>query len=258
MSLRVVALIFAGLWTLSGCNQTLVEPPQEAGPAATPAVSVQSPIPRPSPAPTIGALVEPPPPPGLTAVGRELIYEFEVGGRSGYDSHPEAPDARFSGITWGIGYDGHFNSPIAVLSDWAPLGRNAGRLAAMHPYSGASAQQHLHEVRDILVVWQLATDVFDRIDVAREFASAKRNWPGFEELRPNAQAALISNGFNRGWSTAGANRAEMREMKRLVPLKDYTGIAAQLRKSERVWRGTSVYSGLRRRRYAEAALCETP
>lgn len=274
MHLRFIALILAGFWTLAGCKRALVEPPQGAGPAATAAASVPSPTRRPSPGPTetrlpdppaasplptSGALIELPPAPGLTAPGRALIYEFEVGGRSGYDPRPEAPDARASGITWGIGYDAHQNAPSVIIADWAGLGKpKADRLAATHPYYGKTAQAHLHEVRDILVAWELASGVFDRIDVGREFAAAHRLWPGFDDLRPNAQAALISNGFNRGWSTTGANRIEMREMKRLVPLKDYAGIAVQLRKSSRVWLNTEIYNGLRRRRYAEAILCETP
>lgn len=256
MFFRLVIYALTVLLTLSGCKQPLVEAPQTAAPATPVAESVMRPAPTVVPEPIIQT---PPAPARLTRAGRELIYEFEVGGRSGYDPRPEAPDARLSGVTWGIGYDGHYNSPGAIVVDWRPLGAvKTARLAAVHPYYGPSAQAHLHEVRDILVIWDLAVDVFDRIDVGREFDAGHRLWPGFDDLRPNAQAALISNGFNRGWSVVGAARAEMREMKRLVPLKDYAGIATQLRKSERVWRGTSVYNGLRRRRFAEATLCETP
>lgn len=249
-------LLCVGFLTLSGCNAPSVEPPNVVSPATPAAERVKSPTPTASPAP---AIILPPPAPLLTAAGRTLIYEFEVGGRSGYDPRPEAPDARASGITWGIGYDAHQNSPAVIVTDWHGLGeRPAQRLAATHPYFGPSAQSHLHEVRDILVAWEIASNVFDQIDVGREFAAAHRLWPGFDNLRPNAQAALISNSFNRGWSTTGAARTEMREMKRLVPFRDYSGIATQLRLSERVWRGTSIYNGLRRRRFAEAALCETP
>lgn len=244
------SVILAAFLTLSGCKQPATEPPQRASPAVPAAESVMNPAPP---------MIRTPQAPALTAAGRTLIYEFEVGGKSGYNPRPEAPDARASGVTWGIGYDAHQNGPGVIVQDWQALGpRSAQRLAATHPFVGRSAQAHLSEVRDILVAWQTASDVFDRIDVGREFDAAHRLWPGFDDLRPNAQAALISNGFNRGWSVVGAARAEMREMKRMTPLKDYAGIATQLRRSERVWRGTEIYNGLRRRRYAEAALCETP
>lgn len=210
--------------------------------------------------PALGALIDPPPAPALSSEGRALIYEFEVGGQAGYNPRPEVPDARYSGVTWGIGYDGHQNTPAVIRSDWQALGAvKADRLAATHPFVGTSAQQHLREVRDILVAFTVASDVFDRIDVGREFASARRAYgPVFDTLRPNAQAALISIGFNRGYSFVGDNRKEMRAVRDLVPKRDYAGMAAQIRASERCWRGTSIYSGMKRRRYAEAALMEKP
>jgi hypothetical protein len=275
--------LVAGLLATSACQKPPVKvPPQpkvevvestkdveadsfeaEPTPIPTPTPVVETvPPPAPSATPFVKpeVLIVAPEGPSLTNAGRNLIYEFEVGGKSGYNPRPEAPDARISGITEGIGYDNHYNSPSVILQDWrGPLGEtNAKRLAATHPYYGPSAQAHLKDVKDIYVSWAAASDIFDRIDVAREFASAKRLWPGFAELRPNAQAALISQGFNRGWSTIGANRTEMARMKALVPKKDYDGIAGQLRASIRVWRGTSVYNGLARRRNAEAKLVETP
>lgn len=270
------AASFAGLLALSACG--IPDPPQNQTVSPTPIV-VATPTPSPAPRPLIeppsdsatppGAssasvpvvLIEPPAPARLTPAGRTLIYEFEVGGQSGYDPRPEAPDARLSGVTWGIGYDGHQNAPKVIVADWSALGEaNASRLAATHPYVGASAQAHLREVRDILVGWRTASDVFDRIDVGREFASARRAYGSkdFDALRPNAQAVLISIGFNRGYSFTGENRREMREVRRLVPGKDYGAMAGQIRASERVWRGTSIYGGMKRRRFAEANLMEKP
>lgn len=244
-----------------------VEPTPIPTPITAPAVKT-SPGPETTPEPTAEPTIPPvkavvlvatPDAPGLTPASRTLIYEFEVGGKSGYNAHPEAPDARVSGITWGIGYDAHQNSKGAILADWARLGQTpVTRLAATQPYYGPSARAHLNEVRDIIVSWQHASNVFDTINVGREFAAAHRLWPGFDELRSNAQGALISQGFNRGWSTIGANRTEMREMRRLVPNKDYAGIAAQMRKSIRVWVGTSIYRGMVARRNAEAKLVVTP
>lgn len=226
-----------------------VIPTPTATPQATPTVTPSGPL-----------IEAPEEVEALSSAGRTLIYEFEVGGQSGYDPRPEAPDARLSGVTWGIGYDGHQNAPKIILQDWKALGEhNASRLAATHPFVGVSAQQHLREVRDILIGWQIASDVFDRIDVGREFASARRAYgTAFDALRPNAQATLISIGFNRGTSFVGANRSEMREVRRLVPFRDYKAMADQIRASERVWRGTSIYSGMKRRRFAEAKLMETP
>ncbi len=209
---------------------------------------------------TNATLFESPEVPALSPAGENLVIEFEVGGRSGYNPRPEAPDCRYSGITTGIGYDWSTNSPSASYSDWREsIGdTNAKRLAATYPYTGCKAKDHLSEVRDIITGWQSAIGVFDKIDVAREWSRAKRAMPGFEDLRPNAQAALISLGFNRGWSTTGDSRREVRAIRDAVPSKNYDAIASNLRHMTRVWAGTSIYKGMYRRRYAEAELVLTP
>jgi hypothetical protein len=218
---------------------------------ATPTVS-------PSP-PASGGLIALPPPPVLSAAGYNLILEFETGGRSGYDPHPEWPKGS-SGVTIGIGYDLGYNSRAVIYSDWnalEPVSRT--RLLTVAGYTGKRARDILHEVRDIYVEWGIATGVFDDVDLAREFDNARRSMPGFLSLRRNAQAALISLGFNRGWGMLGGNRVEMRDIRDVgVPRQDYERIAAQLRQMTRIWRGTEIERGMTRRRNAEAALVETP
>lgn len=247
-----------------GVIEEIIDPGSfEVEPGALPSPETPAIVPTPVPIPSAtppppAALIAPPPSAALTRAGYDLIVYYEVGGRSGYDPHPEAPDARISGITWGLGYDGHYNKPAVIIQDWAMLKADAKRLAEMHPYYGPTARSNLHRVKDIFVSWAHANDVFARIDVAREFASAKRYIPGFIDLRPNAQAAIISLGFNRGWSMVGSNRLEMRAIRDAVPDKDYATMAVQFRRMIRVWRGTSIERGMTRRRYAEAKLIETP
>jgi hypothetical protein len=212
------------------------------------------------------AIVLPSPPPMsaagkqllLSSGGRELVLEFETGGKSGYDPHPEWPGGA-SGVTEGIGYDNGYYSRKVILSDWAALKLNdRTRLADTAGITGQRARAKRQEVKDIFVQWAIATDVFDRVDVAREYSNAKRAVPGFEDLRPNAQAAWISLGFNRGWQMSGPNRLEMRAARDCAPKRDYEGMAIQFRKMIRVWRGTQIEKGMTRRRIAEAKLIETP
>jgi hypothetical protein len=194
----------------------------------------------------------------LSAPGEALIIEQEVD-RPYRASHPEAPDCRYSGITQGVGYDDHANSAAVVLGDWVALpARGAARLAATHPYYGCAAQAHLHEVVDIIVSWPIALDVFNRVDVARTWAQCRQTFPGFDALRPNAQAAIVSLVFNRGNSLVGPNRLEMRNIRDLVPKQDYGGMAWQFKKMVRIWVGTSIEADMHRRRYAEADLLATP
>jgi GH24 family phage-related lysozyme (muramidase) len=100
--------------------------------------------------------------------------------------------------------------------------------------------------------------VFDRVDVSRTWSQCVKAFPGFDELRPNCQAALVSLVFNRGASMVGNNRIEMRAIRDLTAKRDYDGIAGELRAMVRVWRGTDIYEGMYRRRYAEAQLVMTP
>lgn len=219
----------------------------------------------PTPTPAAAAILETekpaivlPPPPLLSPAGHALILEFETGGRSGYDPNPEWPGGA-SGVTVGIGYDCGYYSSKVILADWQALDRAPRiRLSYVSGFTGQKARAKREEVRDIFVKWELATDVFDHVDVAREFSSAKRAMPGFEDLRANAQAGIMSLGFNRGWQMSGANRVEMRAIRDLVPSRDYGGMAVQFRKMIRVWTGTSIENGMTRRRYAEANLVETP
>jgi hypothetical protein len=256
-------LLVAGLWSCeptSAPAPVLHPTPTEAAPSPSPKLS-NTPTATPSAIPESEKpfLAAPSATPILSKPGYDLIIEFEVGGRSGYDPHPEAPDERYSGITIGLGYDLHMTTKVVILDDWQALGSiTVGRLAATQPYYGKSAKAHLHEVHDIIISWAPANDVFMKIDVPREYARARKALPGFEALRPNAQAALISLIFNRGASMVGDNRKEMRAIRDLVPKKDYAGMAVQFRAMIRVWRGTTIERGMTRRRLAEAKLMETP
>lgn len=253
--------LLLALSLLVGCGNNAVEtlatppPPQSPSPAikTIPGASVDA-----GKAPPKVLLTAP----ELSGKGLALIYEFEVGGKRQYERnpHPELPDLRFSGVTAGIGYDLHQYSKRVIIHDWSEVldDTSTERLAETQPFYGKTAVEPLKKVKDITISWGGATHVFLANDAAREFAAAKRAFPKFEELTQNCQAALIANGFARGWNTAGPSRTELRDIKSLIPKKDYSGIAGKLRAQERVWRGTSVYNGLRARVNAEAKLAETP
>jgi hypothetical protein len=214
----------------SSCSRAALIQPIET---STPSVEVkvtnpppQSPEPTPEdPEEEKSPIIELPLVPKLTSNGEKLIIEFEVD-RPYKNSYPEAPDARASGITVGIGYDCHYNSSSVIKQDWKGLGEtNSTRLANTHPYFGQSAKDHLHEIIDILIKWNIAYKVFTEVDVAREYDNCKRTFPGFESLRPNAQAALISLTFNRGTGMVGPSRLEMRNIRDLITKQYYKAIA---------------------------------
>ena len=196
----------------------------------------------------------------LTPAGRELIYEFEVGGgKSYYDRfliRPEWPGAA-SGVTIGVGYDLGYNSRPVILSDWKML-PTAPRLADVSGYKGQSAHAKLSQVRDILVKWELAEQVYDTVTVTKFWQVCQRTWPGFDKLRPNAQASLLSLTFNRGDSLIGERRREMKTIASLSPNRDYQGMSDELRDMVRVWKGSTIERAMTRRRNAEADLMLMP
>jgi hypothetical protein len=196
----------------------------------------------------------------MTKVAENLVFEAEVGGEWQYKKwpHPEAPDARISGITWAIGYDAHQNSYSNIQSDWSVLPSPIPtRLAETHPYYGESAQKHLSEVRDVIVPWDNAVDVFYRIDVPRIDSACRRAYRGFDGLKANARDAIRSLVFNRGTAMSGPNRTEMRDLQPAIEKQDYNKMASLVRQMTRVWKGTSIYNGMKSRREAEARLIET-
>lgn len=182
-----------------------------------------------------------------------------MGGGEGYYnrflSRPTWPGFA-SGCTIGLGYDTCFNSKQVILFDWNKLPERF-RIAEMSGIGGEKAKIKLPEIRDIVIKWGLAEEVFNNTTVTKFWGLCRRTYPGFDELHPNAQAALLSLTFNRGNSMAGPKRVEMRAIRDLTAKKKYQEIADQIRKMKAIWRGTDIQKGMERRRDAEARLMET-
>ena len=213
------------------------------------------------PSPAARPLVALPSPPLLSPEGYQLILDYEVGGGKAYYtstlSRPTWPGYQ-SGVTIGVGYDLGYNSPVVIRVDWSEITRPwLDRLAAVSGIKGAAAKPRAAELHDILIAWGLAEGVFQRITLTRFYQLTARTFPGFTDLHPNAQAALVSLVFNRGSSLTGPRRAEMRSIRDRVPRQDYAGIAADIRAMIPIWAGTSIEKGMRRRREAEARLAES-
>lgn len=190
----------------------------------------------------------------------ELILEFEIGGGQEYYTRflqrPTWPEGA-SGITIGIGYDLGYNSSEVFNKDWNRLGHlQRQRLSVCCGLTGETAKNRLASVRDIIVPWELAWDVFNLVTVPKFYDLTKEAFPGFEELPADVRGGLVSLVFNRGTSMEGNRRREMRAIRDLVPRKNVRGIASQIREMKRIWEGTSIARGMNRRREAEADLIE--
>lgn len=189
----------------------------------------------------------------------QLLLDYEVGGgRAYYDArlrHPTWPGGE-SGVTIGIGYDLGYTPRARFLADWHALPQVVlDRLGATMGCKGLRARERAKEVRDIVIEWPVALEVFQRATIPFWIAQTRVAFPGVEALPWDAEGALVSLVFNRGTSMEGDRRREMRLIRDAVLVKDLNVIAAALRRMKRLWLGKGL-DGLLARREAEARLVE--
>jgi len=191
-----------------------------------------------------------------------LILEYEVGGTESYYNrfltHPTWPGGA-SGTTLGIGIDCGYYTPKELEQIFGFLPSN--QLEAVKNASGKTGQagkQYVKEIQplNITVDWNHAVHIFNTLTWPKFATLAEHAFPGLDQLCDNAYGAIVSLVFNRGTGMSGDSRQEMRNIRDLVPKKDYKGIANELRKMKRIWEGKGL-DGLIARREAEAKLVET-
>jgi len=191
-----------------------------------------------------------------------LILEYEVGGgKSYYEKYLSKPTwpGGASGMTLAIGVDcGYYTSAeLEKLFHFLPK----EQLEVVKGASGKTGQAgkaytQQHKNSSINITWDQAIEIFDTLTWPKFAKLAEKSFPGLDQLCDNAYGAIVSLVFNRGSSLVGDSRLEMRNIRDLVPKKDYKGIANELRKMKRIWKGKGL-DGLLARRDAEANLVET-
>lgn len=197
----------------------------------------------------------------------DLIIEFE-----GIDQPSEWPGAK-SGITLGCGYDLSAEDADELAHDWSPfLSADAiARLKTAVGKSGEAAHAIEGRFRDIRITRQAAEAVLLSATLPKYEAQTRRTFPGFDLLPGEIRGALLSLVFNRGTKLTGDRRREMRSIAQLIEhwsegtaasrARDLpalaSAVAGQFRSMIRLWIGTAIERGMRRRRQAEAALVET-
>jgi GH24 family phage-related lysozyme (muramidase) len=208
------------------------------------------------------ALPEPKPPSEvedlLPAVAIDLIVQFEINSPAYYERHLQAPvwPQGSSGVTVGIGYDLGHQAASVILQDWRAHSERS-RLAEQAGITGQAARARIPSVADIRTRYALARQVFDDTTIVTYYRAMRRTYPGAEHLHPIAQGVLTSLTYNRGTSMTGWRRTEMVTLRdECVPAADYACMQRELRAMVRVWKGSSIENGMRRRRYAEADLLE--
>ncbi len=206
-----------------------------------------------------GQLFAKPNAPALSPEGYALIIDSETGGKEYYNKflkYPTVPPG-YSGVTWGAGFDGQFYSKENIIRIWSKLGPDKTlRLSKTSGLNHSKSLVYLPKVKDILIDWDLATEVFNEETIPLFYQAAARTYPGLSELKPNAVAAIVSLVFNRGTSFVGPNRLEMKELKPAIARQDYKEMARLIRKMKKIWDGKNQ-NGLIIRREKEALLIES-
>lgn len=198
-----------------------------------------------------------------------LIVGFESGGRNYYEKFLKRPSwpGGASGVTIGFGYDLGYEKTL--VADWNRFltPDQLSRLERCNGKTGGRAKQALSGVRDILIEWDWAAEVFNEKTLPQEIHKTLRTFPGSAELLPaDAFGALVSLIFNRGEDLTGDRRSEMRDIRGIIQQAGTNGIgqheicrqiASRFRAMKRLWHDDPDSDGdLVDRREAEARLIE--
>jgi hypothetical protein len=189
----------------------------------------------------------------------KLLLDYEVGGgKRYYDKYLSkfTWPGGYSGPTIGIGIDCAYYSKEELSSIFKFL--PAEQVNLIHGSvgkTGLSGKGYARVLRQsgIVVGWDDALDVFNKITWKKFCKLTEKTFPGVEDLCPDAYGALVSLVFNRGGRLTGESRLEMRNIRVLVPKKRYELIAEEIIKMKRLWANKGL-DGLLARRESEAEL----
>lgn len=190
----------------------------------------------------------------------ESVINFESGGKNYYQRYLKSPTwpGGASGVTIGIGVDlgyitiEEFDIFFSKYFDET----DSSRLRKTIGYKGTSAKKLISGVDDIELSWEDSKQAFMEWTLPKFWRLTNLLWKGTDELKEKAQVALVSIVFNRGASTKGSSRSEMRNIKGLVLEKNYLAIANEIRSMKRLWVGKKL-DGLLKRRDIEADMVES-
>jgi hypothetical protein len=186
----------------------------------------------------------------VSAGGVKLMVDLETGGKAYYEQvyggRPVWPKAQ-SGITIGVGYDLGYNTEATFRRDWQVLGTavldrfvNAGCIGAHPPRKSAAAMRAIRaKVRDIVISWDTANDVFKATSLPKFALICHRALPNCDLLHGDCFGALVALTFNRGpsYPRKGDRYREMRAIKAAMQSREFPRIPGLFRTMIRIWVG---------------------
>lgn len=184
-----------------------------------------------------------------------FIVQQETGGEGYYAKvacHPVWPGGA-SGVTIGVGYDLGQNHSAQFQADWGGTldAATLARLAAVCGLSGPAAEAEIAGLKDIVIPFATATQVFQASTLPKYEATTLNAFPGLSSLHPLCVGAMVSLVYNRGPGLVGDSRTEMKAIHDLIQAGTPQGVPDQFRAMKRLWPNAP---GLCARRDAEATM----
>jgi GH24 family phage-related lysozyme (muramidase) len=191
----------------------------------------------------------------------QLILKYEVGGGEEYYkkflSKFTWPKGA-SGPTIGIGIDCAYYTQEELVNIFYFFTEDKLKLIQeASGKKGEAGKEYTKVLRQagIELDWNKAFEIFITRTWTKFANLTEKTFYGVDQLKDDTYGALTSLIFNRGSSLNGDSRLEMRNIRVLVPKKNYKQIAEEIRKMKRLWEGKGM-DGLIERREAEAKLIE--
>lgn len=196
----------------------------------------------------------------ISDYGVDLIVHFEVGGRAYYEkaySRPIHPGNSASGVTIGIGYDLRFSSRSEIAKDW---GSHVSAQDLRHYQNCSGLRGNVAKSKQRQIKWLVkpipledAMEVFSLKTIPLYASRAEQYFPPIWEAHPYVQDAVLSVGYNRGFSTSGYSRRHVADMKRNIASRRWNLVDDNIFHSKAVWANKpSIRRGIWRRRDAES------
>lgn len=194
----------------------------------------------------------------IEEAGIDFIIEEETGGQAYYEQVYGSTfvwPGKASGPTTGIGIDCAYYTEAELTKYFSPYVTPAElvRIIGAIGQKGMAGKLYTRKLKDIKISWDAAEEIYLTYTLPKFIKITERAFPGVNELCSNAQAAMLSLIFNRGAAMQGPTRVEMKNIRDLIPKKNYKAIAKQIRSMKRLWSS----GGLPGRREREAKMVET-
>jgi len=173
----------------------------------------------------------------------QFIIDQEDGGARYYERTEEHWDwpGGASGPTCGVGYDCGYSTADQIRADWKDYVDEETLQAIIRGAGKAGNAGHIFVINnhgDITIPFDVAVRQFRDRELPKQEEMAQAALPNFDLLSGDSAGALVSLGFNRGFSGFNSPLPRFREMhqiRRLMVAGEWALIPVQISSMIRIW-----------------------